>query len=325
MSNQGLSIIHDFNELTFLPIKKQNLIKYYTDLCALTWFPAEIDMSKDRNDFDNQTLDIQHFIKTILAFFAPADGLICENLMSRFVKDTSIYKEAGFFYNVQNFNETIHNQTYSILIDVFIRDEQEKQFLLDSVINSPKVKAIADWMRKWMDVNIPLAERILAFACIEGGVFNGAFASIYWIQKRNILVGLTTANEWIARDEAIHTLFAIELYNTMIQDGYIQPLSETKVFEIIDEATQLTIELTNEALRIDLVGMSKTDMESYIKCTFDNLAVLFGFNKIYNSPNPFDWMLMIGLENKTNFFEKTTTSYTRDLSSEKKWDEKTYY
>lgn len=298
------------DDLTFSPIKRQNLISFYHDLCSMTWFPHEIDLSKDRHQFAEQPKELQQFVQIILAFFAPADGLICENLMSRFIEDTSVYKEAKFFYAVQNFNETIHNETYSQLIDVFFSDDAEKKRTLESVHEFPCVKNIALWMRKWMDAKEPLENRIFAFACIEGGLFNGAFAAIYWLKQKNVLVGLTQANEFIARDEAVHTKFAAELYKTMVMDKLIAPLNKTKMLEIMNEAVELSINLTNDALKVDLIGLTKQGMSDYIKCTFDNLSVMFGFDKVYNTPS-LDFMLLIGLEVKTNFFERPNTNYSR--------------
>lgn len=314
------------SEHTFLPINYPDLLKFRTDLEAIFWFASEINLHRDREDYEKLSPSIQKFIKTVLAFFAPADGLISENLVTRFISEVSnLYKEAGFFYTVQNHNELIHNETYSLLIDVLFSNIDEKNALLDAVHNYPAVKNISEWMTSVMRSDAPLQERLYSFACIEGGLFNAAFAAIYYIKRKNVLPGLCQANEFIARDEAIHARFASALYNRMIQDldpvncynnldrlkTIFKPLDRSTVIRITEEAVELSNRLVIDALDVELIDITREDMMQYIKCTFDVLVESFGFEKIYNTSNPFDWMIMTSLANKTNFFEKNVTDYAR--------------
>lgn len=322
------------SEHTFLPIRYPDLLNYRTDLESIFWFASEINLHRDREDYESLSSNLQTFIKTVLAFFAPADGLISENLVNRFIGELSVlYKEAGFFYTVQNHNELVHNETYSLLISTLISDVEEKNRLLDAVHNYPAVKGISDWMTSVMRSDAPLQERIYAFACIEGGLFNAAFAAIYYIKRKNILPGLCQANEFIARDEAIHANFASAIYKRMVTDldpinghdniellrSVFKPLDIDTIKRITEEAVQLSIRLITEAIDVKMIDITREDMILYIRCTFDVLVESFGFEKLYNNRNPFDWMIMTGLANKTNFFEKNVTDYSRTTDTFISW------
>jgi len=302
-----------YSKYSHFPVKHLVLEEYYQRHKASLWTPQEIDFAEDRSDWeDNLELDAKRFIKFILCFFAQADGIVNDNLVDNFIRETSSLKEAGKFYKVQAFMEQIHNETYSLLIEAFFRNEEEKKKAYNAIHYYPSIKKISQWVFKWMDPKIPLAERIIAFACVEGIFFSSAFAAIYWIKKKNILKGLCKANEWIARDEALHTEFAIALYHVLTGTEKTCPLIEEKrVHEIIKSATVAAEEFTRDALRVDLIGMNADDMVKYVKCTADRLADSLGYNKAYGIENPFDWMAVISLPNKTNFFECKVSEYGR--------------
>ena len=311
-----------YSKYSHFPVKHPKLEEYYQRHKASTWTPQEIDFAEDRIDWEeNLEPGPKRFIKFILCFFAQADGIVNENLADNFIKETSILKEAGKFYKWQAAMEQVHNETYSLLIEAFFRDYEEKKKAFNAIHHYPSIKKIAQWIFKWMDTKRPLAERIIAFACVEGIFFSSAFAAIYWIKKRNILKGLCKANEWIARDEALHTEFAIALYHIMTGVENLFPvLGEEKVHEIIRSATVAAEEFTRNALRVDMIGMNADDMIKYIQCTADTLTVSLGHKKIYSVDNPFDWMAVIGLPNKSNFFETKVTEYSRHTANNFKFD-----
>ena len=307
----------NFAQYSFFPIKHHVLEKYYQKQKDVFWTPQEIDYRSDRDDWDRLDENTKEFIKFILLFFAQADGIVNENLIEHFKKETSDYKEARYFYAAQEFIEVIHNETYSMLIEAFFRDPEEKKKAFNAIKYYPSIRKIADWMFKWMNSDTPLHERVIAFACVEGIFFSSAFAAIYWIKRRNVLHGLCKANEFIARDEAMHTEFAVALYHVLTEvDHKYDPLSESRVHEIIGSALKVSEEFTRDALKVDLIGMNANDMVSYVKCTANRLSESLGYSKLYDVENPFDWMAIIGLPNRSNFFETKVSEYSRQAKSD---------
>jgi ribonucleotide reductase beta subunit family protein with ferritin-like domain len=305
-------INEDFSKYSFLPMKYPELLEYYKDLKKSSWVPEELDLMNDRNDWDKMTEAQRQPVQFILFLFAQLDGLVAENLVERFKKDTSMLKECRAFYAAQEYNEWIHNETYSNLIDVFIRDEELKKKGLNSIKHYESIKLIASWCKKFMRKEFPLNKRILVFACIEGIIFSAAFAVVYYIKKLNILTGLTKANEWIARDEGVHTRFAVALYWILVKLGIIVELTTDEVYYIVDYSVRLASYLMNDALKVHLLGLDKEDMIIYIKCVADSMCVAFGKPKLYNLKNKLEWMAIISLPNKTNFFEGKVTEYQKN-------------
>jgi ribonucleotide reductase beta subunit family protein with ferritin-like domain len=320
-------LLDDIDDYSFLPIKRPALIKHYYDQRSGHWVPTDVDMRGDRNDFYSErcTEGIRTFVKGLFAFFVPADGLVGENIFENFQKDTSFWKESRYFYAEQASMEVIHGEMYSLMAQVIIRDKSELDDIFNSVRTYPAVKRISEFMKKYMDRSYSLQERIIAFACIEGVLFNSAFAAIYWIKKRNILRGLCKANEFIARDEAIHTRFAVTLYLMITQRQQTPPALKDRVTEIIQEAVNVNEQFMKEILVVELIGMSTNEIMDYTKCTADALSVAFGYPKIYNVNNPFDWMAVISLPNKTNFFEDKVSEYSQKSDGEFIFDEDAYF
>lgn len=301
----------DYTKYCFLPMENPKLLEYYTKQRDAFWTVAEIDFSKDRQDWLALKTGEREFLTFVLAFFAQADGLVIENLFENFQRETSEIKEANAFYSIQNAIETIHNETYSTMIETFIQDYGQRQKAFNAIENYPSIEKIADWITKWMDPQLPLLERIVAFACVEGIFFSGAFCAIYWIKKSNRLRGLCKANEFIARDEGIHTQFAIALYHFYTAVKGWEPLTQKRLAEIIGSAIDIIEEFIRQALRVELIGMNADDMMKYVKCTANVLMTSLGYEKLYDVENPFDWMLLITLPNKTNFFEDTVSEYSK--------------
>jgi ribonucleotide reductase beta subunit family protein with ferritin-like domain len=268
------------------------------------WRAEEIDLSRDLNDWATLTNDEQHFIKMIIAFFSSSDGLVLENLAARFMSEVQ-NSEARAFYGFQIAMENIHSQTYSLLIDTYIRDEEEKNKMFNAIEHYPCIKKKADWAKKWIaDDKSDFATRLVGFACVEGIFFSGAFCSIFWLKKRGIMPGLTFSNELISRDEALHTEFAILFYNKLQNR-----LSKNRIYEIIKEAVEIEKEFITEALPCRLIGMNAKLMTTYIEFVADRLCLQLGYDKIYNSSNPFDFMELISIDTKVNFFERTNSAY----------------
>jgi ribonucleoside-diphosphate reductase beta chain len=310
----------DTSQYSFFPIKYHILESYYQKQKDVFWTAQEIDYLSDRNDWEHMDEGTKTLVKFILFFFAQTDGILCVNL-THFKKETSMYKEAGYFYAAQEFMEVTHNETYSMLIEALIRDPVEKHQAFNAIKYYPSIGNIANWMFEWMDNSIPLAERVIAFACIEGILFSSAFAAIYWIKRKNILHGLCQANFYIARDENLHTEFAVALYHVMTEiDKKFESVSEKRVHEIISSSVKIAEDFTRDALKVELIGMNADDMISYVKCTANRLSESLGYKKIYEVENPFDWMLVIGLPNKSNFFESKPTEYARQCASEFNFD-----
>jgi len=268
------------------------------------WRVEEVDLSKDYMDWKNLNEDEKYFVKHILAFFAASDGIVLENLGMRFMSEVQI-SEARAFYGFQIAMENIHSEMYSQLIDTYVKDKVEKNELFNAIENYPCIKKKAEWAIKWInDKRSSFATRLVAFACVEGIFFSGAFCSIYWLKKRGIMPGLTFSNELISRDEALHTEFAILLYNKLVKK-----LSKKKIIEIIKEAVDIEKEFICEALPCRLISMNSDLMKQYIEFVADRLSMQLGCDKIYGINNPFDFMEMISVEGKTNFFEKRVGEY----------------
>ena len=296
---------------TLFPIKpsEQQLFRMYKQSVAVFWTPEEIDFSKDIADWEKLTADEKHFITRILAFFAGSDGIVQENLASRFQRevDSQVVK---LFYSFQNAMEGIHSQTYSLLIDTYVKDQSEKAMLFNGINTIPCIGHKADWAKKWIESPDDFQTRLIAFACVEGIFFSGAFCSIYWLKKRGLMPGLTFSNELISRDEGLHTQFAVALYHTM--DARPSALIHT----IIKESVELEKEFICNALPCSLIGMNSKMMSQYIEFVADRLAVQLGTQKIYGTQNPFDFMDLISLEGKTNFFEKKVSDYSRPMGND---------
>ena len=302
--NQEPLLTEDENRFVMFPIEHNDIWKMYKKSVDCFWRTEEIDMSKDMIHWNSLTEQEQFYIKMILAFFAASDGIVIENLGMRFMSEVQI-SEARAFYGFQIAMENIHSETYSLLIESYIKDKDEKHKLFNAIDNFPCIKKKADWSIKWInDKRANFASRLLAFACVEGIFFSGAFCSIYWLKKRGLMPGLTFSNELISRDEALHTEFAVLLYQKLQKK-----LKKSKVHEMIKEAVEIEKEFITEALPCRLIGMNSTLMCQYIEFVADRLVLQLGYEAIYNATNPFDFMEMISIEGKTNFFEKRVGEY----------------
>ena len=291
------------NRFVLFPIKHDDIWSFYKKSEASFWTAEEIDLAADLVDWNDKLNDDErYFVKHILAFFAASDGIVNENLAENFVAEVQ-YTEAKFFYGFQIMMENIHSETYSLLIDTYIKDDVEKDKLFNAIETMDCVKKKADWALDWID-NGSFAERIVAFAAVEGIFFSGSFCSIFWLKKRGLMPGLTFSNELISRDEALHTEFAILLYSKLNKK-----VSKAKVIEIIKDAVEIEKEFICQALPCRLIGMNSELMCQYIEFVSDRLSVQLGYDKIYDTKNPFDFMDMISIEGKTNFFEKRVAEY----------------
>ena len=295
------------SRFVIFPIQYNDIWSMYKKHVSTYWTVEEIDFAKDGADWEKLTNDEQHFIKNILAFFAASDGIVNENLVLNFMSEIKV-PEALAFYSFQNAIETVHSETYSLLIDTYIKEEEEKNRLLNAVETIPCVRKKADWAIKWIENNEEdnFATRLVAFACVEGIFFSGAFCSIYWLKERGLMHGLTFSNELISRDESLHTEFAILLYSHIKNK-----LSEEKVHNIIKDAVAIEKEFIIDSLPCRLLGMNSDLMSQYIEFVSDRIVVQLGYNKIYNVSNPFDFMDRIGLEDKQNFFEVRVSNYSK--------------
>jgi ribonucleoside-diphosphate reductase subunit M2 len=292
------------NRYVMFPIQDQDIWKMYKTQVDCFWRPEEIDLSKDLNHWTNLSEDERYFISMILAFFAGSDGIVLENLASRFMGDVQL-PEARAFYGFQIAMENIHSITYSLLIETYIKNEEIKDKLFHAIDHFPCIQKKSNWAQKWIkDSSSNFATRLIAFACIEGIFFSGSFCSIFWLKKRGLMPGLTFSNELISRDEALHTEFAVLLYSKLdIQ------ISEELLIQIVSDAVEIETEFICNALPCRLIGMNSQLMTQYIQFVADRLCLQLGFNKIYNVLNPFDFMELISLDSKTNFFEKMNDSY----------------
>lgn len=294
------------NRFTLFPIMKPKLYQQYKNHLAVFWITEEVSLERDKKDWIKLSDNERTFIKNILAFFAGSDGIVQENLASRFMKEVQV-PEIRNFYSVQMMIEAVHNEMYSLLIDTYIDDMSEKINLFHATQTIPCVKLKADWAQKWIESkDESFATRLLAFAIIEGIFFSGAFCAIYWLKERGLMPGLTTSNELISRDEGLHVMFAVSVYEELEQK-----LSKSKAHKIIREAVEIEKEFITESLPCSLIGMNSTLMIQYIKFVADRLSTQLGYGKIYSTTNPFDFMERISLEGKDNFFEKRVTSYAK--------------
>jgi len=295
----------DHKRYVMFPIKDQDIWKMYKKAEDLFWRAEEIDLSKDNKDWENLNDDERHFISMILAFFAASDGIVLENLGIRFMGEVQL-SEARAFYGFQIAMENIHSIAYSTLIDTYIKDKAQKSKLFNALDEYECIQKKGAWAIKWInDKKSNFATRLVAFACIEGIFFSGAFCAIYWLKKRGLMPGLTFSNELISRDEALHTEFAVLLHSKLLK-----PLKKQKIHEIISEAVTIELEFITEALPCRLIGMNQVLMKDYIEFVADRLSVQLGGDKIYESKNPFEWMENISIETKTNFFEDRVSEYS---------------
>ena len=299
------------NRFVMFPLQDQDIWKMYKKHEDCFWRAEEIDFSKDMVDWETLNSDEKYFIKMVLAFFAASDGIVIENLGSRFAMEVQL-PEARAFYSFQMMMENVHSVTYSLQIDTYIKNVDEKTKLFQALENFPPVKKKATWAMKWINDNSSnFATRLIAFACVEGIFFSGSFCAIYWLKKRGLMPGLTFSNELISRDEGIHTDFAVLLYSKLLNK-----LSQEKIYTIIKDAVKIEQEFICEALPCRLIGMNAKLMSQYIEFVADRLILQLGYDKIYNSSCPFDFMEMISLDGKTNFFEKRVGDYS--LSTKEK-------
>jgi len=294
------------DRFVLFPLQHPDLWKMYKNHSAVIWFAEEVDLSKDMAHWEKLTEDERHFIKHILGFFAGSDGIVMENLATRFTREVQ-WPEAKFFYAVQNQMEAVHSETYSLLIDTYIHDPKEKYNILHAIDTIPCVKKKADWALEWIDSKeADFATRLLAFATVEGIFFSGAFCAIFWLKTRGVMPGLTLSNEFIARDEGIHTDFACLLYSKLVNR-----LTKQKAHKILRAAVKIEKQFITKALPCELIGMNAKLMAQYIEFVADRLSLQLGYPKIYNAMNPFDFMERISLENKDNFFEKRVSTYAK--------------
>jgi ribonucleotide reductase beta subunit family protein with ferritin-like domain len=294
------------NEKRFVmfPIQDDSIWQMYKKQVDSFWVPQEVGLSQDLADWKKLSDDERHFISMVLAFFAGSDGIVQDNLAARFMGDVQL-SEARAFYGFQSAMESIHNEMYSILIDTYITEPEQKDRLFNAIDNYPCIRRKADWAKKWIaDNRSSFAARLVAFACVEGIFISSSFASIYWIKKRGLMPGLTFSNELISRDEALHTEFAVLLYTKLYKK-----LNKKRVYEIIQEAVEIEKEFILEAIPCRMIGMNAKLMSQYIEFVADRLALQLGYDKIYGSVNPFDFMELISIETKVNFFERTNSEY----------------
>jgi len=294
------------DRFVIFPIRYPDIWAKYKQHMSVFWTPEEIDLSKDVSHWERLNDNERHFIKHILGFFAGSDGIVMENLAVRFTREVQI-PEAKFFYGCQNLLEAVHSETYSLLIDTYITDPTEKSDLLRAIKTIPCVEKKAKWALEWIDnKDADFGTRLIGFAAVEGIFFSGAFCAIFWLKQRGIMPGLTLSNEFIARDEGIHTDFACLLYSKITNR-----LTKQKAHKIIREAVKIEKQFITKSLPCELIGMNADLMKQYIEFVADRLALQLGYPKIYSATNPFDFMERISLENKDNFFEKRVSTYAK--------------
>ena len=294
------------DRFVIFPIQHHDIWEWYKKMEACFWTAEEIDLHQDLTDWSSKLNDDErYFIKHILAFFAASDGIVNENLAENFVNEVQ-YSEAKFFYGFQIMMENIHSETYSLLIDTYVKDEAEKTKLFKAIEVFPAIKKKADWALRWIESD-SFAERLIAFAAVEGIFFSGAFCSIFWLKKRGLMPGLTFSNELISRDEGMHCDFAVHLHNNHL----VNKVPAERIREIIIDALNIEREFITESLPISLIGMNSKLMTQYLEFVTDRLLVELGLEKEFNVTNPFDFMDMISLQGKTNFFEKRVGEYQK--------------
>lgn len=294
----------DDNRYVMFPIKYNDIWDMYKRSIDSFWHTGEISLAQDLNDWNQLNDDERNFIKMILAFFSSSDALVTDNLGTRFMTEVQV-SEARAFYAFQIAIETIHSEMYSILIDTYIKDSEEKNKLFQATANYPCIEKKFKWAEKWLnDQNSNFATRLVAFALVEGLFFSSSFAAIYWIKKRGLMPGLTFSNELISRDEALHTEFAILLYSKLNKK-----IAKNKLYDIVKEAVEIEKEFITESIPCRMIGMNSKLMCQYIEFVADRLCLQLGYDKLYNSANPFDFMELISIESKVNFFERTNAEY----------------
>lgn len=294
------------DRFVIFPIKHHDIWEFYKKQEACIWTAEEIDLHTDLNDWNNKLSEEEkYFVKHILAFFAASDGIVNENLAENFVSEVQ-YPEAKFFYGFQLMMENIHSETYSLLIDTYVKDETEKDELFHAIDVFPAIKEKADWALRWISSD-SFAERLIAFAAVEGIFFSGSFCSIFWLKKRGLMPGLTFSNELISRDEGMHCDFAVHLHNHHL----INKVPKARITEILTDALNIERKFITESLPVSLIGMNAVLMTQYLEFVTDRLLVELGCDRVYNSSNPFDFMDMISLQGKTNFFEKRVAEYQK--------------
>lgn len=294
------------NRWTIFPIQHPRIWDFYKKQLACFWVAGEVDLSKDGADWDRLTDGERHFVSRVLGFFAASDGIVADNLAERFGREVCL-REAKYFYDLQKTMENVHSEMYSLLIDTFVQDTHERALLFDAANKIPCVKAKAAWAHKWIDAQASFAVRLLAFAVVEGIFFSGSFCAIFWLKKRGLMPGLCVSNSLIARDEGMHQQFATFLYREVLHEK----VSEAIVHELFDDAVKHEVAFCTDALPVTLIGMNADDMASYIRFVADRLLQEVGVSKLYHVSNPFDWMDLLALENKTNFFEHRVSEYQK--------------
>jgi len=290
---------------TLFPIQYGDVFNMYKKAVAAFWTVEEVDLTKDIDDWQTLTSNEKDFVSKVLAFFAGSDGIVIENLVVNFIQEIDI-PEVTSFYTFQAAVESIHSEMYSLLIETLIKNEDDKNKLFDAVNNFPAIKKKAEWAIRWIqDDSANFATRLVAFACVEGIFFSGAFCSIFWLKKRGLMPGLSLSNQFISRDEALHTEFAVMIYKK-----FADKLDEETVKKLISEAVEIEQEFITEALPCNLIGMNMNLMKQYIQYVADRLLLMFGLDKVYKVENPFEWMELISVQGKTNFFEKRVGEYS---------------
>jgi ribonucleotide reductase beta subunit family protein with ferritin-like domain len=307
-NNKEFLLSEEEKRYVIFPIKYDSFWEMYKKAEANFWTTEELDLSKDMNDYNNLSDNEQYFLNNILAFFAASDGIVNENLVERFCNEVTIL-EAKFFYGFQVAMENIHSETYSLLIDTYIKDITLKSKLLNAIETIPSVTKKADWALKWISDKSDFSKRVIAFACVEGIFFSGAFCSIFWLKKRGLMPGLCHSNELISRDEGLHTEFAVLMHHNLSNK-----CSKEDILEIVSDAVTIEKEFITESLPCKLIGMNNDLMSQYIEYIADRLLLTLHVDKIYNSSNPFDWMEMISIQGKTNFFEKRVGEYSNNAN-----------
>ena len=312
-NKKELILSEEEKRYVIFPIKYDEIWRMYKKAEANFWTAEELDLSKDLNDFQiKMNEDERYFVENVLAFFAASDGIVNENLVERFCNEVQLL-EAKFFYGFQIAVENIHSETYSLLIDTYVKDKRKKDKLFNAIETIPSVKKKADWALKWInDKDATFGTRVIAFAAVEGIFFSGSFCSIFWLKKRGLMPGLCHSNELISRDEGLHTEFAVLMYSMLKEKP-----SKDIILKIIKEAVELEKEFITESLPCDLIGMNKNLMKQYIENISDRLLLMLGLEKIYHAENPFEWMELISVQGKTNFFEKRVGEYANIAKSDK--------
>ena len=306
MTNEEHILKENPNRFVLFPLEYNDIWEMYKTAEHSFWTAEEIDLAQDLSDWNEKLNDDErHYVKNVLAFFAASDGIVNENLAENFLAEVQ-YAEAKCFYGFQIAIENIHSETYSLLIDTYIKDAKERSYLFNAIETVPSVKKKADWALKWIDSE-SFAERLIAFAAVEGIFFSGSFCSIFWLKKRGLMPGLTFSNELISRDEGLHCQFATLLHNKYVQNK----VSEERIKQIITEAVEIEKEFVTDSLPVALIGMNDKLIQQYIEYVADYWLVELGCSKVYNSENPFDFMDMISLQGKTNFFEKRVAEYQK--------------